>query len=155
MAEPFFQSGQLREDIDFEAKLALGRNGKGKLPESFFETYSAFANTEGGIVLLGLKELGNGKWEAKGILEPDKVIRDLWAQLNNPNKVSRNVLKTKHVNKHKLENGRWLVEIEIPCASRKERPIYLGKNPISGTYIRQGDGDFHCSPEEVRSMLEQ
>ncbi len=153
MAEPFFQAGQLREDIDFEAKLAGGRDGKGKLPESFFETYSAFANTAGGVVLLGLKELEDGKWEARGILEPDKVIADLWAQLNSEEKVNRNLLSTDSVQKHELQKGRWLVEIVVPRATRKERPVYLKKNPLTGTYKRQGDGDFRCSEEEVRRML--
>lgn len=38
----------IRETIDLECKLAGGRDGKGALPEDFWRTYSAFANTQGG-----------------------------------------------------------------------------------------------------------
>jgi hypothetical protein len=35
----------LRESVNLECKLAAGRDGKGALPEDFWPTYSAFANT--------------------------------------------------------------------------------------------------------------
>lgn len=41
----------LRESVSLECKLAAGRDGQGALPEDFWSTYSAFANTDGGVVL--------------------------------------------------------------------------------------------------------
>ncbi|WP_246069317.1 AlbA family DNA-binding domain-containing protein [Marinobacter piscensis] len=50
----------LTESAELECKLAGGRDGKGNLPKDFWATYSAFANTNGGLVLLGLREKPRG-----------------------------------------------------------------------------------------------
>jgi len=47
----------LRESVELECKLAAGRDGQGALPDDFWPTYSAFANTAGGVVLLGVREM--------------------------------------------------------------------------------------------------
>jgi len=56
----------LKESYEIECKSAQGKDGKGKVPDSFWDTYSSFANTEGGQVYLGLKEVENG-FEVLGI----------------------------------------------------------------------------------------
>ena len=45
---------ELQESVDIECKLAGGKDGKGELPNSFWDSYSAFANTNGGVVILSL-----------------------------------------------------------------------------------------------------
>ncbi len=143
MSETVFNPDNLREDIDIEAKLAGGREGRGALPQSLFETYSAFANTGGGLILLGLRERDDRNFEIVGIEHPDKIIEDLWNQLNNPNKVSCNLLDKKSVRKHPTDNGRWIVEIEVPRATRREYPVFIKGNPLEGTFkmlLRDGHG---------------
>ena len=42
----------LAETAELECKLAQGQDGKGELPKDFWPTYSAFANSEGGVIVL-------------------------------------------------------------------------------------------------------
>jgi ATP-dependent DNA helicase RecG len=46
----------IKESADLECKLATGRDSMGALPEDLWPTYSAFANIEGGLVVLGVRE---------------------------------------------------------------------------------------------------
>lgn len=84
MNKECFPIDNLREDIETEAKLAAGKDGKGALPSDFWATYSAFANTDGGIILLGVSEKENGVFEVIGVEEPGRVLQSLWTLLNNP-----------------------------------------------------------------------
>ena len=152
MSLNFFDISELTEGLDFEGKKAAGRDGQGQLPDSFFETYSAMANTEGGVVLLGVEEKPDRTFEVSGIPNTAKVTSELWSGLNNREKVSANILTDSAVQVVKLE-AKNVIQISIPRAARFQRPVYLGKNPFGGTFRRQGEGDFRCDEETVKRML--
>jgi ATP-dependent DNA helicase RecG len=142
----------IRESVDLECKLAVGRDGKGALPEDFWPTYSAFANSEGGLVVLGVRER-NETFSAVGIQDVAKVRRELFDALNNRQKVSTNLLYDEHVREMPLD-GATVLTIEIPRAARKQRPVHLTTNPFSGhTFRRLNDGDRAVPDEEVKRML--
>ena len=142
----------LRESVSLECKLANGRDGKGALPEDFWPTYSAMANADGGVVLLGLRER-KGHFESVGIVNADKVRTELFNNLNNRQKVSVNLLTDGHVREWVVE-GKTLLVVEIPRARRQQRPVYLTTNPLSGnTYRRLNEGDRPLPDEDVKRML--
>jgi len=142
----------IRESVDMECKLAAGRNGKGALPDDFWPTYSSFANSEGGIVLLGVRER-QGHFSFEGVADISKVRRELFDGLNNRQKVSMNLLSDANVREVMLE-GRTILVVEVPRATRKQRPVYLTTNPFAGhTYRRLNDGDRVLADDEVKRML--
>src|SRR3546814_18765413 len=63
----------LAESVDVECKLAQGKDGKGELPKDFWPTYSAFANTRGGIVLLGIQEKADNPFRIAGLSNIEKI----------------------------------------------------------------------------------
>ena len=69
-----------RENNRIEAKKALGG-----LPRSVWETYSAFANTHGGIILLGVEEWADKSLHTVDLPDPDRLIKEFWDIANNPN----------------------------------------------------------------------
>ena len=69
------------EDYDFEVKSAQGRDGKGEVPKSIWESYSAMANTEGGVILLGAEEDKAGGLKVLGLQNIEKVHKSLWDSL--------------------------------------------------------------------------
>lgn len=142
----------MRESEDVECKLAIGRDGKGALPNDIWETYSAFANTEGGDIFLGLKEKKDRTFELHGIENTQKVLDELWNGLNNTQKISCNLLRERWVKVIELE-GKSLIQIHVPQANRKEKPVYINNNPMTGTFKRFNSGDMRQSDEVVRRML--
>ncbi|MGM9978198.1 MAG: RNA-binding domain-containing protein [Clostridium sp.] len=126
------------------------------LPKDLWETYSAFANTSGGTILLGIKET-KGIFNVTGIENPENILKDLWDNLNNPKKVSSNILNNSLITIREIDNKK-IILINVPKAERKERPVYIGENPFneskhSGTYRRNYSGDYKCSNEEIKRMI--
>ena len=121
------------------------------LPNDLWKTYSAFANTNGGIILLGIEQKGYNFF-VKGVQEVGKILRDFWSIINNINKISSNILRDSDAEVIEVD-GKKVIKIFIPRAHRRQRPIYLGSNPITGTYRRNYDGDYKCSEDEVKRML--
>jgi len=135
-----------KENNRLEAKLATGG-----LPKSIWQTYSAFANTNGGVILLGVDETADKSLNIVGLDAPEKLISDFWNTINNSQKVSINLLNDSKVKVLEYE-GKKIVAIEVPRAERADSPVYIDDNPIKGTYRRNGEGDYHCSEEEINAM---
>ena len=144
----FNNLSEYKENNRLEVKAA-----KGGLPKSIWETYSSFANTLGGLILLGVIELDDKSLEIIGVSNPDKVVNDFWDTINNQNKVNTNILSSKNVEVLTVEEKK-IVAITVPRASRMDKPVYINDNPMNGTYRRNGnDGDYRCTKEEVQAMM--
>jgi ATP-dependent DNA helicase RecG len=142
-----FDNPEFYESVDVEFKSA-----KGGLPQSLWETYSAFANTNGGTIFLGIGEKDSGRLDIHGVETPDKFIQDIRNTANNKGKVSTNLLGLDDADVFKV-GGKDIVRIRVRRANRYERPVYLNGAPFSSTYRRDHAGDFKCTDEEVRRMF--
>ena len=143
----FSKMDQYRENNRIEAKKALGG-----LPHSIWETYSAFANTLGGILLLGVEEHPDHSLHTVDLPDPARLIREFWDIVNDPKKVSANILTDQQVQTVTV-GGDHIIAITVPRALRQDRPVYIGGDPMSGSYRRSGEGDYRCTRDEVWSML--
>ncbi len=136
-----------REDNRIEAKEAVGG-----LPHSIWETYSAFANTLGGVILLGVAEAEDKSLYSIDLDVPEKLITEFWDIINNQEYVSVNILSDDDVQIRRAD-GKRVVVIKVPKAEEKDKPVYIGKDMFHGSYIRCGEGDYRCTPEQVREMI--
>ncbi|MGT2333558.1 AlbA family DNA-binding domain-containing protein [Staphylococcus aureus] len=109
------------EKVNIEYK----KSRKG-LSNDIWSTYSAFANTEGGTIYLGIEEK---KIEDKkvfvsvGVEDPEKMIEDFWNALYGRSKVSQNILSNKDVNLLILKIKRHECMYQKRLYSKK--PIYV------------------------------
>ena len=138
---------QYKENNRLEVKKA-----KGGLPNSVWETYSSFANTLGGTILLGVCERDDKSFEIVGLNDAERILTDFWNTINNQSKVNINILSNKDA-EIITYNNKDIIVISVPRAQRADKPIYINGNPLTGTYRRDGDGDYKCPQEEVKAML--
>lgn len=109
-----------KEDNRREVKRA-----NGGLPSSLWETYSAFANTYGGVIILGIKEMDDRSWRTTGLkrAEQEKLLDDI------------------------------VIVIYVPMARREQKPIFINDDLFGGTFRRAYTGDYHCTKLQVKAML--
>lgn len=136
-----------KENNRIEAKKALGG-----LPKSIWETYSSFANTLGGVILLGVEEYRDKSLHTVDLPDPYGMVKEFLEGLNDPKKVNVNILSCSDVSVVRFGNNRIIV-IEVPRARRFEKPVYINGDMAGGTYRRNGEGDYRCTAEEISAMI--
>ena len=138
-----------KEDNRREVKKA-----QGGLPKSLWDTYSAFANCNGGVIILGVQEKDDKHWETTGLHVSDtlKLLKEFWDIANNTKKVSINLLTDDDIKTYELRND-LIIVIKVPPADRGNKPVYINDNIWGGTFRRNWEGDYHCTRSEVHAML--
>ena len=120
-----------------------------ELPNSFWETYSSFSNTAGGVVIFGVEEAKPNNI-IRGVGNAEKLVANLWNQLSNKNKVSFRNINNTDVIDYSLDGSRIII-IRIKEAPDSMKPVYInGKD--DNTYIRTGDGDRRATKDEINAM---
>ena len=98
------QLSKYKENNRIEAKKA-----QGGLPHSIWETYSAFANTFGGYILLGVVENADKSFSSVPLPAPEKLVSDFWNSINNHSIVNVNILSDRN-------ELRGVEDLKIQCA---------------------------------------
>ena len=128
-------------DIEF-------KTARQDVPQSAYETVSAFSNTEGGWLVFGVQD-GAGSLEIVGVLEVDKVQNDFLSVLRSGQKLNRVIAAKERLIE---DDGKALLVFHIPEARRQDKPVYLGGD-IRRSFIRRGAGDERCTPAEIERLL--
>lgn len=130
------------------------KKSKGGLPNSLWESYSAFANTNGGTIVLGIDEPQKNVFESAKLTESEalELQKRFWDNINNVQKISVNLLVDKDVYVDDYD-GYPILVIKVRRASRFEKPVYINNNVYNGTYRRNHEGDYHCTKNEIDLMI--
>lgn len=141
------------EKVDVECK-----ESDSNLSKSIWDTYSSFANTNGGYIFLGIKEekkkkLPEERFQIQGIKNYDFQIKTFWDTING-NKVNKNILTDEDVQIVMIPSTELaVISIHVPRADYNNRPVFINGNPYTGTFKRNHEGDYHASEDEVNAML--
>ncbi len=139
---------QSQEDLELEYKRA-----EGGLPRSIWETVSAFANTNGGWIILGVDDRSDPP-DIVGLKNAQQLLMDFVSAQRNSNKINHPVCGANDARIERV-GEKDLIVIRVPSVGRKDRPIYIGDNPFDGTFVRGHAGDFHCTRREVLRMMRE
>lgn len=117
------------------------------LPATTADTLSAFANTDGGWLLLGVLE-GAGAFDVTGVDDPAQVMNDLRALCEQMDPPLRPQIETLH-HPDGIVIAAWIATVP-----RDQRPCHRRTaGPLTSSFIRVGDGDQRLTETEVQKML--
>ena len=111
------------------------KTARGGFPHSFWTTFSAFANTDGGVIVLGVKEK-NKQAIVDGLTKADVIDlkKQFWDVANNKQKVSVPLLKNEEAREEEIPGeSRGRDTTNDPCSwtdSPTETRISAGTKAI-------------------------
>lgn len=141
--------GNTREGLRLEFKEATGG-----LLHDVWETYSAFANTEGGVIVLGVREdISTHVFEPVGLSDVASIAKAVWDTLGNTKQTSADVLTPSGVCTTEYE-GKTFLAIDVPRADRYARPVSVYDKRRKGLvpFVRRGESDRVADDEMMRLL---
>jgi len=131
-----------------EWKAVEFKEARTAVPKNAYESVSAFANTEGGHLVFGVKKNGSD-FEVVGVIDVDKVQNDFLTTLRGKEKINKIVDVQEYL--HTIDRKDLLV-FYIPESSRTQKPVYLN-GTIALSYLRKGACDIKCTQDEIHRLL--
>ncbi|OZG69448.1 ATP-binding protein [Bifidobacterium eulemuris] len=126
---------------DYEIKEAGGG-----FPSSVVESMVAFANTSGGVIVLGISE--------KTFRAVDVDVKLLQSRLAQT--AREHIVPAVHADILVLRyDGKPVVVANVPELSAAQKPCYVKKHGrVQGSYLRTGDGDYRLTMYEIDRFVE-
>ena len=120
------------------------KRAKSELPKNIWSTISAFCNTAGGWLVLGVEQLGK-EFVIRGVENTEKLEQDL---LNTLRGSKFNVKLLPQCKKYKFQD-KTVLAFYFSVSNKK--PIYF--STPANTFIRTGSGDQRATNEEIDAMF--
>lgn len=123
------------------------KSGAGGFPTSVRETLVAFANTEGGMVIIGVDEAAGYAVVPIDDLASyrDRLVGIARDAITPPLRVTTDIVG--------VDGGRVLAVV-VPPTPADQRPAYVtAKGVLNGAYLRVGEGDRRMSEGEVALVV--
>ena len=124
---------------DFEVKEAHS-----ELPKNIWETVSAFANSSGGWIVLGVSQKGR-KFEICGVENSEKIEQDFTNTLRSKNKF--NVVINLKCKKYRIDGK---IVLTFLISSSEQKPVFF--NTLANTFIRTASGDQRATEQEINAL---
>ena len=124
-----------------------------RLPDDIWETVSAFSNTAGGTLLLGVAERG-GRFEIAGLIDAPRIQHDLASglrdRMNVPIPAQVELLVVPVDDKEHV-----LLSAYIPEALPYQKPIYVRRKGLDrGCYKRVAGHDMPCTEDDLARFFQ-
>jgi ATP-dependent DNA helicase RecG len=122
------------------------KKARGGIPQSLWESISAFANADGGTILLGIDE--SAEFDVCGVNDPASMESQLASQCAAMEPVVRADISTVYL------GDRAIVVAVIPPIARELRPCHKKSlGAFAGSRLRVSDGDRKLTDYEVVLLL--
>ncbi|MBD8029328.1 ATP-binding protein [Corynebacterium gallinarum] len=124
------------------------KESRTKLSKNLVETISAFANTKGGVILLGLSDPAKGALPVEGF-SPEKARDSMESLLQKLQQIPKTQIDIEVIDEQRI------LRVDIKELENDLKPCFIQERGMySGSYTRTGEGERKLTHYEIDRLLE-